>query len=359
MRIRVTPVFLLLAYLIAAAVTFNGFYAKWGFRDNTPWLSAIGMLDGTASRPFVYRQLLPMLANGIDEALPPALKQQAYNYIMRNQHWVPETLRADTPASLRGHILYYLTFDAILIGLFLMRAICLDLGMGTVSATISPVILAGLVPIFQSVGGYFYDFSELCLMAAAVLAALRGTWLLLLVLAAIGTWNKESFFFFLVTLYPLLPARFPRLSAAGLIAGCLGISGVVYLLLRLRYANNPGQDAIFQLWDNLAFYLNPANLIASEMSYSILGARAYSLVSLLLIGTVAWVGWRRLPVSIRRHIALAAAINLPQFVLFCAPGEMRNLSLVYIGFLVLIAAGLARWAAAAEGPRPAVAGEAP
>ena len=53
-----------LLYFVAAAVSFNGYYDKWHFNEN----GVAGedhrfqfemMVDGTAYRPFIYRQMLP------------------------------------------------------------------------------------------------------------------------------------------------------------------------------------------------------------------------------------------------------------------------------------------------------------
>jgi hypothetical protein len=37
------------------------------------------------------------------------------------------------------------------------------------------------------------------------------------------------------------------------------------------------------------------------------------------------------------------ALNFPLFLLFCAPGELRDLSMLYVTLLLLVAASLAEW----------------
>src|SRR6185437_13156287 len=68
---------LVAVYFLAAAASFSGYFSKWHFRDDMPAASLPKMLDGTADRPYVYRQLLPAIANGIERALPVQLKQRA------------------------------------------------------------------------------------------------------------------------------------------------------------------------------------------------------------------------------------------------------------------------------------------
>ena len=56
---------------------------------------------------------------------------------------------------------------------------------------------------------------------------------------------------------------------------------------------------------------------------------------LLLIWRVVWgVGWR---VGLVTGLLLAAAINLPLALAFAYTGELRNLSLLFVGFTVLSA----------------------
>ena len=68
---RLSAGFLLLClYFLAAASSCNGFYLPWGLRDGQWGYSLPAMVDGTAARPFVYRQLLPIIANAVYLGLP-------------------------------------------------------------------------------------------------------------------------------------------------------------------------------------------------------------------------------------------------------------------------------------------------
>jgi hypothetical protein len=63
---------LLFFFLMVAAASFNGFYTKWRLNDGHPSLGLSYMVEGTAARPYVYRQLLPAIANQVQAMLPPA-----------------------------------------------------------------------------------------------------------------------------------------------------------------------------------------------------------------------------------------------------------------------------------------------
>jgi hypothetical protein len=78
----------LLLFFVAASASFQGSYTKWHFREagvlygggNTPdrRFDLGELITGTAERPFVYRQMLPTLANWIDRATPTGIKERAY-----------------------------------------------------------------------------------------------------------------------------------------------------------------------------------------------------------------------------------------------------------------------------------------
>lgn len=348
------------AYVVVAAAVMNGFYSKWRLNDGHPALGLSHMVDGTAHRPYVYRQFLPALANGIEALLPPAT-------VARLSERLSEPRRVNSrsglamryPASeallpavtLRYHLVYYLTFIALLTSLFVMRRVAVQAGAGQVAATAAPALLASMLPFFLTEGGYFYDFVELLFIMSAVLLALGASreapvrLFALVVLAGLATWNKEAFFFFTPALYPLLRRNLPRLQAAGVVGVLLLVCGCVYLALRLRYAGNPGTTVDYQLWDNLRFYVDPGNWLRTESTYGVLLPRGFGIVGMLVFAGIAINGWPRLPHALRRHAQLALAINVPLFVLFCSPGEMRNLSMLYPSLLCVLALALAKWLA--------------
>jgi len=348
------------AYVVVAAAVMNGFYTKWRLNDGRPALGLSLMVEGTAHRPYVYRQFVPALANGIQALLPQAT-------VARLSERLSEPRRVDSrsglamryPASealvpavtLRYHLVYYLTFLALLTALFVMRRLCLKAGADAAASTAAPAILALMLPFFLTEGGYFYDFVELMFMMSAVLLALGASrqapvrLVMLVMLAGLATWNKEAFFFFTAALYPLLRRNFSRVQAACLVAVLLFVCGSVYLALRMRYALNPGSTVDYQLWDNLRYYLDPGNWLRTESTYGVLLPRGFGIVSVLAVVGIAINGWPRLPQPLRRHAQLALAINVPLFVLFCSPGEMRNLSMLYPSLLCLLALALAKWLA--------------
>lgn len=332
---------LIVAFFIVATASFNGFYDKWNFRDNDPKFSFAAMVDGTGDRPYVYRQLLPMAANGFETSLPSSSRGWLTDALYASTGQLKSGLRSTTaknPAyALRYHFIYYGTFVILFAALFATRAVCLSFGFAALPSTVAAGMFGLAMPFLQTVGGYFYDYSELLFMMTAVLMIQRQRLLILVPLAVVATLNKESFLFYLITLFPFI-RQSKSLKLAGLwTAGLVGIAGLTYLVVRSFYAGNPGVAAHTHVWEAMTFYLNPLSLVGREINYGLKTFAGYSLVSLLAIGLVAVRGWTSLPIVARQNILLATVVNLPLFLLLCYPGEMRNLSMLYVGFVLLLA----------------------
>jgi hypothetical protein len=338
-------------FFLAAAASFNGFYDKWHFRepgvsgDTYPangGMSGYGlaeMLDGTAARPFVYRQLIPALANRLDSSTPKPIQDLLWKNVGRCES--ASALFVDTTYSFRYTVVYAVTFLFAWLSVVAMYLVCKALGLPPAACVLSPVLMILLIPYLSSVGGYFYDYAELAFMALALWMALKFDWWWMLPLVALAAWNKESFLLVTLTLYPILRRRHSSARALAGTALLAATCAAVYWAVSLRFAHNPGGHLLPQWRFQLDFLLHPQNSLGMEETYGIKMFRSFSPLPLALIAWTAWRGWPRLPLAIRRHGQIAAAINLPLFLLFCAPGETRDFSLLYMVFLLLVAVNFA------------------
>jgi hypothetical protein len=344
-------------FFVAASASFNGYYDKWHLREPGVLLGAdasnvpdgkfgfADIVDGTATRPFVYRQLLPAIADWMDKSIPKTTKDRLYN-LNTNQGRVADIM-VDSPLAknqvyfFRYLVVYAATFLFALLSVYAMFLVCRALKFPEVSCVFAPVLMILAIPYFMSAGGYFYDYPELAFLAITVWMAIRFDWWWMLPVVALATWNKESFFLMTLTLYPFLRSRNSRVSAlAG--NGVLSFtSGAVYYAIRSHYLENPGSTVLVQWPRHLIFLMHPANLIDIEKTYGVLTFRPYTLLPLILIVWTVRRGWHRLPVEVRKHGRIAAAINFPLYFLFCMPGELRDLSMLYIVFMLLLAVNLA------------------
>lgn len=337
----------LIVLLLAAAASFNGYYDKWGFREapGGERFTAERMLGNTAERPFVYRQMNGWLTNRIADATPAAVKSTAQGLAVENGR---SKLGPDRVASAsadwfwRYTILYGLTFAQWLAAVVVLYRLCRRFA-GPPAGLAATVTFALLFPVLLTEGGNYYDFPELLFFAAATTCAVRGWLVPLAVIALVGTTNKETMVFFLPALVPFVAAR---LGPARALAACGALSVAaagVYLLIRASFAGNPGGAFELHLFNNIGFYLNPLKLFGMEETYGVPLFRGYGLVILLFMGLVVRSGWREAPPALRQHLMLAALINAPLFFALAYQGEMRNLSLTFVGWTLLLALVMRGW----------------
>ena len=341
-------------FFVAASVSFNGYYDKWHFSEDgvtgeNDRFQFEKMVDGTAYRPFVYRQMIPTAANSIDRAVPQSFKAWAYNYQGGGPQAHVEALfespTAENPVYFfRYVIVYSATFLFALLAVYAMHLVCQALGLPPPAAVFAPVLVILLVPYVESGGGFFYDYPELAFLALAVWVALRFRWWWVIPVAALGAWNKESFVFILPALYPFFRQRSSRLRA-WLAVSVLGVVCLaVYYPIHLHFAHNPGEAMEVHWRDQLNYFLHVRDFVlGTEMTYGVPMLKAFTLAPLTLLAWTVWRSWQSLPRVIQRHGQIAAAINIPLYLLSCSPGELRDLSLLYVFFLLALATALNNW----------------
>jgi hypothetical protein len=343
---------------VAAAASFNGYFVKWHFREaGTSSLfmanaSFDAMVDGTAARPYVYRQLLPMLANWIDRRVPARIVDRLFSAPGGGPtfftHFIDSPLAQNRAWFLRYWIVYTLAFLSAWIAVFALFQAGRAAGFSGAASALAAIALILLMPYFFTVGGYFYDYPDLAFSALAVWMALKCDWFWIVPLVALAAWNHESFLFFVPTLYPLLRLRNSRLRAV-VGTAAIGASGaLVYAWLRFRFQHNPGGSVENHALLQLHYFEHLFTAPMREKTYGLPVVQSFNLLFLAFIAWTAWRGWRYLPAAIQRHAQIAAALNIPLFLLFCAPGELRNFSLLYVTLLFLMAANLTEWMGASE-----------
>ena len=122
------------------------------------------------------------------------------------------------------------------------------------------------------------------------------------------------------------------------------VSIAVYLPIHSQFAHNLGVALEMHWRDQLNYFLDLRNLLFGlEKTYGVYTLRALSLGPMALLIWTVLRGWRRLPLIARQHAQIAAAINIPLYFVFCWPGELRNLSMLYVTFPLLLAVNLKDW----------------
>lgn len=336
-----TKFLLVFAYFIVAAASFHGYFTKWGLRDTDPRFSINLMLEGTAARPFVYRQLIPQVANIVDRETLPSIKEEITNTF---KPFIEDTYASSTMGiskskyMFRYIIVYILTFASLLTSMFLLREICIEVSGSKITGTVAPISFALILPLIFTRGGYFYDFFELMFMSSAFLLTLRQNFIWILPITLLATLNKESFLLFIFTLIPLLIRPFmSRKKLLAFIFSNFLIAAIVNFIVKSKYALNSGDNIEYQLVENIKFYANPLNYLFSfEWIYGVFVPKGFSIFILLTLLIVVLESWPSLAKPIKQHTLFALAINIPLLVLFCWKDELRNLSMLFIAFTIMI-----------------------
>ena len=334
--------------IVVAAASFSAFYEKWHFREAgirgfDPIAEFSKMIDGTAYRPYIYRQLLPDIANSLTHVLPVDAIARRVPARAKDRISIAFNLASKTyPAQYL--ILYIATYLSALLAAFALYRVCTAAGLREPVGVFATVVFMLLFPLIGIKGGYFFDYPELLFMAVAVWMALKFDWWWIIPIAALGTWNKESFLLFMFTLYPLFRLRRSRLNSLVGVCILVAVCAAVYLPIRQHFAHNPGGTVEWHLKDQIDFYMHPFRIDTwIDRTYDLMFPALSAPIPSLLLVWVVWRGWCLLPRWLKRHSQIAAVINIPLYLLFCQPGEFRDLSLLFIPFLLILAFNLQEW----------------
>ena len=146
-----TYILLVAAYWIVAAAAFGGYAGKWGLRDVNPGFSAEVMLDGSANRPWVYRQLIPQLARTLDAILPEPIRNYALARVHPDATFVRVGKQADGSRQFERIVMLYAAFLAAFTALFILRRVLLEAGVSQLAAFVAPIMAMLAFPFLQTV----------------------------------------------------------------------------------------------------------------------------------------------------------------------------------------------------------------
>ena len=214
------------------------------------------MIDGTASRPFVLRTLLPSTIKIIRDQMPESLKSHI-KLFFETRRWFVEYLRTDKvieySIALTLSFIFFLGFSFVLLRLakyfyqgepFLQHI----------------VVFAGMliIPLCSAYGHYIYDPATLFLFSLGLLLVVEEYIIPMLFLFPLLVLNKETS----VLLIPVfIIYQFRRMPIKKIFTISF-IMSFIWLLLRIiimrAYEANPGTIAEFHLFDhNLRLFANP------------------------------------------------------------------------------------------------------
>ncbi len=352
----------LILFMAISAMTLNVFMQTRSLEEGSPAFGLSAMLNGTAERPYVYRQLLPTVAN-FAAGLVPEKDQDAFvkyhldkyhlkqQYFGRAKHANPGPEFWTPDYAIKFHVVYLIDFLSLLGLAYLLRILVGTVATGpgnSILAVAAPIMFLLLLPLSFLHGNFFYDFPELFFLSGLLLTALKGRyywWILLLPLAVS---NKESNILVPLLYLPVLYAGFRNTNGRGraglalslAIAGAL--SAALYLYIKSGFVGNPGQTTIWQLQENLAFWTTLQNYFLWHDFYAPLipFPRGLNLLFVAVLLLLVSISWRSLIRPIQWLFLTSIAISVPLWLFYCHTDEMRNLSFTFIPLFLLCTASL-------------------
>jgi hypothetical protein len=332
---RIMPkLMLLFVMVIVTAAAYQGFFAKWQFREDVSAWGIESIMDGTGQRPWVHRQLLPITTKVIVAELPDMIKNKLETSQFIEQHYIKAAPPADYHAEYV--LLYSMCYLAFLASSIVLAIILTEVTGNKAAGVLGAMLFTIMFPLLETNGGYYYDFFEVLFFALAVYLSMHGKWGLLIIMAPIAEINKESFLFFIPMLYPFLRRRLSSRQCCFIIMVGVVLSGLAYMWIKQQYVGNPGDIAINHGIAHFYDLFNWHSYFEREINYSIpTGARMFFLY-IIMVGYIVLKTWCKLPGWWKLHAKIAVTIQLPLYILFCALGELRNLSLLYMIFCVML-----------------------
>lgn len=376
-RFLAHALWLLFIFLLATFLT-RVFLSHWSLLDGSARNGFGAYLQGSAEKPFAYRWLVPWVAQHLGGVLPESLQswiadgiapllRQAFvaPLLEKYEPLLPGiTARARADWNLPAYRLNYAVMVALLwmsaaSALALIGRISRQLGNTGAQASLLVLAYALIYPGVFLHAGYFYDFFEQAFVLLAIHCVLRQRWRAFAVVLVAMQCNRETALMLPVLLAPLIHAQIRssarRTQALAWLAVSMAACLALYQGTKLFFADNAGASFEFHLFQNLAFWREPATWTATYDTYA-LGVqlpRLMFLVGFVPLCLVSLVGARN-PMAWSAWLCLGI-----MSMLFIAVGYRDEFRAMGICLPFVLAALAWRWgkprpaAEVGDGPRPA------
>lgn len=223
-----------------------------GINDNKPSMFA-DTIYGKASKPFVYRTLLPTTVRVLSAPVPQRLKNSIANKIEENVSlrklflklkWEKEYAVEYSIAMLLMFLSLW-GFSIAVKNLFSLFFKTNEWFAGSVSI----IALAGLPPMFEYTS-FVYDFPLLLLYTLGLIFLYKQDWKSFLIIFLIGCINKETTILLALIFYIYYKSKLIKDMFNKLLAAQIGIFVVVKAFLFTVFVNNRGTFIEFHLVDH-------------------------------------------------------------------------------------------------------------
>ena len=241
----------LLTALIAGCVLIM-FVISPGINDNKP--SMFGdMIYGKASKPFVYRVLLPATVRVLSAPVPQSLKNTISNKIEDNisLNKLFKKLKWEKELAVEYSFAMLIMFLSLW-GFSIAVRYLFILFYNTASwfaDSVSVLALLGLPTMFQYTS-FIYDFPLLLLYTLGLIFLYKQDWIKFLIIFLVGCINKETTILLTLIFYIYYKSGLKKELFNKLLIAQFAIFILVKSLLYFVFKNNPGTFIEFHLIDH-------------------------------------------------------------------------------------------------------------
>lgn len=278
-------------------------------------------IEGAASKPFAYRVLIPKALQSLDVITPHSMapvfdrlgeRIVALGSLSGNFPSAVDARARSGPENKYPRAIFWLAAlqFAALIGYALVGA---SLYATLFPASrwcplIAPLLLLLLLPIVEQGIGHIYDFSVLLFVACLLRAMAGKRHLIYLAIFSAGCLNKETTVFVSLAYAAVFYGRMPVLRYALMLAAQASIFLLIYMSVRVSFADNLGADMEVRMHLQLEHYLRQP-----PSFYATVAVLAFSLS----------FRWNEKPLLLRQFMAMVP-LHVILLLYAAYPGELRN-----------------------------------
>jgi len=314
--------------LIAGCVLIM-FVISPGINDNKPSMFD-DMIYGKASKPFVYRVLLPATVRILSAPVPQTLRNNIANKIEDNisLNKLFKKLKWEKELAVEYSFALLMMFISLWGFSFAVRYLFL-LFYNTSSwfaDSISLLALLGLPTMFQYTS-FIYDFPLLLLYTLGLIFLYKQDWIKFLIIFLIGCVNKETTVLLTLVFYIYYKSNLKKELFNKLLIAQIAIFILVKGSLYLIFINNPGNFIEFHLIDHNLRLLTGFDLTL-----------AAAFLGLILL---VFYAWNEKP----KFLKTSLSMFIPLIILTLFLGfldELRDYYEVYPAVIIFMAHSIAR-----------------
>jgi hypothetical protein len=347
---------LLVAYLICAGNITNSFLLKWGFRDNqdpdtyAQSYALVGMMNGDAPKPFVFRSVIPQLIKKGVEKIAPEVQAKLFKSItrydsLRKSYFNGIPAEYWTPAvAIIYHAMYLLVYWVMFATLVFIHKICKLAGNDYAKSLGFVVAFSMFFQLIFQRGGYFYDFFEILGLIGSTYFFIKRKMLLSTLMIGIFAFNKETFFLFPAALYFLHGSDLKRSEKLAWLGIQLSLTIAARLIITNGYEGNAGGAVEVHFVENILFWINPMSYLTF---YNSVGKGVFTssienpLISIPLLIYLKY-SWDASESRLKRYFFASFLPVLLLYIFFGYEDEFRGFFLVFPSLLLIALNGVGK-----------------